>query len=65
MLPKTFSEKELQAIFQPFGELREIHIIRGIEGSPKGCAFVKFADREAALNAIESLNETVPSVSVF
>ena len=63
MLPKTFTELDLQNVFHPFGELREIHVIRGLDGSPKGCAFVKFATREAALSAIESLNETIPNVS--
>jgi RNA recognition motif-containing protein len=62
MLPKTFVEHDLHMLFHPFGELREVHIIRGVEGSPKGCAFVKFATREAALAAIENLNETIPNV---
>lgn len=63
MLPKTFNEHELRQLFQPFGELKEVHIIRGPEGSPKGCAFVKFVDRDAAMSAINQLNETIPTVS--
>lgn len=63
MLPKTFSEQELQQMFQPFGDLKEVHIIRGPEGSPKGCAFVKFINKEAAIMAIDSLNETIPQVN--
>jgi RNA recognition motif-containing protein len=65
MLPKTFSEHELHGLFQAFGELKEVHIIRGPEGSPKGCAFVKFVDREAANSAINQLNETIPPVSLI
>lgn len=61
MLPKTFTEEDLQAMFQPFGELREVHVIRGPEGSPKGCAFIKFVNRDSALSAIEELNETIPN----
>jgi RNA recognition motif-containing protein len=62
MLPKTFSEAELQDLFHSYGELREIHIIRSTDGSPKGCAFVKFLARESALTAIENLNDTIPTV---
>lgn len=60
MLPKTFSEQELQQMFQPYGDLKEVHIIRGPEGSPKGCAFVKFISKDAAVMAIDNLNETIP-----
>ncbi len=65
MLPKTFNEHELRQLFQPFGELKEVHIIRGPEGSPKGCAFVKFVDRDAAIQAMNQLNETIPTVSEY
>lgn len=61
MLPKTFSEHDLHQLFLPFGELKEVHIIRGPEGSPKGCAFVKFVERDGAINAINQLNETIPA----
>lgn len=65
MLPKTVNEQDLHAMFVVYGELREVHIIRGPEGSPKGCAFVKYVDREAAIAAIEDLNETIPMVSMI
>lgn len=65
MLPKTFNENELHQLFLAFGELKEVHIIRGPEGSPKGCAFVKFVDRDAAMSAINQLNETIPPVCLF
>jgi RNA recognition motif-containing protein len=63
VLPKTCVEHDLHMLFHPFGELREVHIIHGVDGSPKGCAFVKFATREAALAAIGNLKETIPNVS--
>jgi hypothetical protein len=50
-------------MFSIYGELREVHVIRGPEGGAKGCAFVKFVEREAALAAIENLNDTIPPVS--
>ena len=47
-------------MFSPYGELREIHIIRGTDGSSKGCAFVKFANRQSAVTAIEVFNDFTP-----
>ena len=63
MLPKTLDEEDLHNMFAPYGELREVHIIRGPEGSSKGCAFVKFVDRDAAMVAIEDVNELIPPVT--
>lgn len=65
MLPKTFSEQELKDLFSPYGELKEVHIIRGPEGGPKGCAFVKFVQRDSAIAAMDDLNETIPNVVIF
>ena len=63
MLPKTLGEQDLHDLFSMYGELREVHVIRGPEGGAKGCAFVKFVEREAAVAAIENLNDTIPAVS--
>jgi len=62
MLPKTASEHDLTAMFCAYGDLREVHIIRGPEGGSKGCAFVKFHDKEAALAAIQELHDSIPMV---
>jgi CUG-BP- and ETR3-like factor len=62
MLPKTFTEESLFNIFAQYGELKEVHIIRGPDGASKGCAFIKFVDREAAYVAIEDMNEAIPTV---
>lgn len=64
MLPKTIDEEDLHNMFAPYGELREVHIIRGPEGSSKGCAFVKFVDRDAAMVAIEDMNDIIPPVKL-
>lgn len=63
MLPKTFAENDLNDMFSVFGDLKEIHIIKGQDGSPKGCAFVKYFVKDAASAAIEALNETIPQVT--
>lgn len=65
MLPKTLGEQDLHDLFSMYGELREVHVIRGPEGGAKGCAFVKFVEREAAVAAIENLNDTIPAVCVI
>jgi CUG-BP- and ETR3-like factor len=62
MLPKTLGEEDLQSMFSVYGELREVHLIRGPDGAAKGCAFVKFVERDAAVAAIDNLNDTIPMV---
>jgi RNA recognition motif-containing protein len=34
MLPKTVDDNRLEALFSPFGRIKEIHIIRGPEVRP-------------------------------
>lgn len=63
MLNKSITEDDLLRMFGDFGEINEVHIIRATDGSPKGCAFVRFVDMVAANAAIEGLHDTVPSVS--
>lgn len=63
MLPKTVTEIDLHDMFAKYGQLKEIHIIRGPEGMSKGCAFVKFLERDAALLAIHELHNSVPEGS--
>ena len=63
MLPKTITEIILHDMFARFGQLKEIHIIRGPEGHSKGCAFVKFINRDAAVLAIHEMHDTVPEGS--
>lgn len=63
MLNKSITEDDLLRMFGDFGEINEVHIIRATDGSPKGCAFVRFVDMVAANAAIEGLHDTVPSGS--
>lgn len=63
MLPKTVDEEQLHDMFVKFGDLREVHIIRGPEGSSKGCAFVKYVDRDAAMIAIQEMHNRIPEGS--
>ena len=62
MLPKNFSEETVFGLFSQYGTLKEVHIIRGPDGASKGCAFIKYMDRESAYIAIDDMNETTPAV---
>jgi len=57
MTSRNAEEDHLRELFTPFGEIREIYIIRNADGTNKGCAFLKFTQREFALAAIEALHE--------
>ena len=57
MLPKNIDENYLEKLFSIYGELKEIVVIRNHNGISKGCAFVKFTEKSAALMAIQCLNE--------
>ncbi|CAM9667046.1 unnamed protein product [Ascophyllum nodosum] len=57
MLPHDADDMTLTAVFSRFGEITEIYCMRNPDGTPKGCAFVKFATRSAAIAAIEALHE--------
>jgi CUG-BP- and ETR3-like factor len=60
MIPRSFDESDLFAMFTPFGPLQEIHLMRNTDGVSKGCAFVKFQQADAAINAIKACNNTIP-----
>jgi len=56
MLPRKAEEEDVREMFSHFGEIREIYMIRNPDGSSKCAAFLKFANRESAVQAIEQLN---------
>jgi CUG-BP- and ETR3-like factor len=56
MLSRTCDEQELRNLFSQFGEIREIYMIRNADGSSKCVAFLRFAVRDSAVQAIEQLN---------
>ncbi|CAM9542095.1 unnamed protein product, partial [Hapterophycus canaliculatus] len=57
MLPHDADDMTLTGVFSGFGEITEIYCMRNPDGTPKGCAFVKFSTRAAAVAAIEALHE--------
>lgn len=56
MLPRTVGEDGLRAVFQPYGKIVEVVVLREPDGSSRGCAFVKYERREDAVNAINACN---------
>jgi len=55
-LSETSNEPEVRALFEKYGNLKEIHILRDKEGNHKRSCFVKFYTRAAAEKAIEGLD---------
>ena len=62
MLTKTITEEELVEMFGVYGILKEVHLIRGRDGSSKGCAFVKYFDKFSAFTAINEMHDKIPPV---
>jgi RNA recognition motif-containing protein len=61
MLPALADEAMLMDLLEPYGALSEVYIMRTPEGTPRGCAFVRFEERSSANAAIQSLNDTLVS----
>lgn len=57
--PETWDEDKLRSEFQPFGTLNSVSISRDAEGKNKRFGFVDFAEHDAAVKAVEALNEKV------
>ncbi|MBN3277744.1 CEL1A protein, partial [Polyodon spathula] len=58
-IPRTWSEKELRELFEPYGGVYEINILRDRSQTPpqsKGCCFVTYYTRKAALEAQNALH---------
>ncbi|XP_059361445.1 CUGBP Elav-like family member 2 isoform X19 [Carassius carassius] len=58
-IPRSWSEKELKELFEPYGAVYQINILRDRSQSPpqsKGCCFVTFYTRKAALEAQNALH---------
>ncbi len=59
MIARNLTENDLFQLFSPFGSLQEIHLIKRWDGMSKGCAFVKFRNRDSAEAAIQAYNHYI------
>ena len=50
------TEEELFGLFSPIGEILELYILRNSNGKSRGCAFVTYANKFLAQQAITQLN---------
>uniref|UniRef100_A0A3Q2P230 CUGBP Elav-like family member 2 n=1 Tax=Fundulus heteroclitus TaxID=8078 RepID=A0A3Q2P230_FUNHE len=58
-VPRSWTETELKELFEPFGPVYQINILRDRTQNPpqsKGCCFVTFYTRKAALEAQNALH---------
>lgn len=53
MLNKKLSENDVRALFAGHGAIEECTVLRDAQGQSKGCAFVTFVSKQAAIAAIK------------
>jgi RNA recognition motif-containing protein len=52
------TQEALTEAFAAYGDVEEVHLVKGPDGRSRGIAFVVMGTEEAATAAIEGLNET-------
>lgn len=53
MLNKKLSENDVRQLFEKHGVIEECTVLRDQNSQSKGCAFVTFASKQAAIAAIK------------
>lgn len=52
-----YTEDELHVLFSPYGQITSLYFEKDQEGNSKGFGFVNFESHEAAVKAVDELNE--------
>ena len=55
-IPSGTREEQLWGLFSPYGTIRNLHLLKGFDSKPRGCAMVLFARWSQAEAAAEALN---------
>ncbi|XP_055840188.1 CUGBP Elav-like family member 2 isoform X2 [Episyrphus balteatus] len=58
MLNKKYNESEVRQLFAGHGTIEECTVLRDQNGQSKGCAFVTFSTKQAAIGAIKNLHQS-------
>ncbi|XP_032684744.1 CUGBP Elav-like family member 2 isoform X11 [Odontomachus brunneus] len=58
MLSKKFTENDVRNMFSVYGMIEECSVLRDSTGKSKACAFVTFASKQYAINAIKALHHS-------
>ncbi|XP_037975405.1 CUGBP Elav-like family member 1-A isoform X12 [Plutella xylostella] len=58
MLNKKLCENDVRALFAGHGAIEECTVLRDAQGQSKGCAFVTFVSKQAAIAAIKALHHS-------
>lgn len=65
MLNKKFNEQDVRLLFSGHGIIEECTVLRDQNGQSKGCAFVTFSTKQAALAAIKVTSSKVTLINVL
>lgn len=58
MLSKKCNENDVRLMFSAYGAIEECTVLRDSSGQSKGCAFVTYASRQCAINAIKAMHHS-------
>ena len=58
MLPRNIDEVEIRSMFETFGTIEDLTILKNNDGKSKGCAFIKYETRLQAQNAIKTMHNS-------